>query len=77
MTNHSYILFNKSPDQLRLLGAHGGRTFSRNQRVRRLRALPVPPPQTAPSCAECQVTAAESIVVLDARFPWLRGAEKR
>ena len=35
MTNYPYILFNKSPEQLRLLGARGGRAYGRNQRDRR------------------------------------------
>ena len=45
MNSHPYTLFNKSLEQVRLLGARGGRTFSRNQRVRRraLVAMPQPP----------------------------------
>ena len=35
MTNYPYILFNKSPLQLRQIGARGGRAFGRNQRIRR------------------------------------------
>jgi hypothetical protein len=35
MTSHHYIYFNKSPQQLRLIGACGGRAFGRNQRRRR------------------------------------------
>ena len=31
MTDYSHILFNKSPLQLRLLGARGGRAYGRNQ----------------------------------------------
>jgi len=46
MTHYPYILFNKSPEQLRRLGA-------------------------------LRENAAEAIAVLDAQFPWLRGAEKR
>ena len=42
MTNYPYILFNKSPEQLRLLGARGGRAYGRNQRDRRAQ-MPTPP----------------------------------
>jgi hypothetical protein len=79
MTNYPYILFNKSPEQLRLLGARGGRAYGRNQRRARRALLATPPPAVAPAAASPATdpaTTAESIVVLDARFPWLRGAEK-
>ena len=75
MTQYPYILFNKSPEQLRLLGARGGRAYGRSQRARRALGV-TPPPAIAPRAASLGTTA-ESIVVLDARFPWLRGAEKR
>ena len=47
MTAYSYILFNKSLEQARHLGARGGRTYARNQRARRAR-LPIPPPVAPP-----------------------------
>jgi hypothetical protein len=74
MADHFYI-FNTSPEQLRRLGARGGRAYGRNQRARR--ALLATPPRTVPPLAAPLATTAESIAVLDARFPWLRGAEKR
>ena len=78
MTNYPYTLVNKSPLQLRALGARGGRAHGRNQRARRalLALTPVPPPNIA-LCATPGPTAAEAVALLDARFPWLRGAEKR
>jgi hypothetical protein len=76
MNSNSYILFNKSCEQVRLLGARGGRTFSRNQRVRR-RALVALPQTPMPSLPTIRIPVAESIAMLDVRFPWLRGAEKR
>jgi hypothetical protein len=76
MTQYPYILFNKSPEQLRLLGALGGKAYGRNQRARRA-LLTMPPPVVASRTASPVLTTAESIDVLDARFPWLRGAEKR
>ena len=67
--------FGTSPEQLRRLGARGGRAYSRNQRARR--ALLATPPEAVPPRAVSPATTAESIAILDARFPWLRGAEKR
>ena len=69
MPDYPYILFNKSPEQLRRLGARGGRAYGRNQRVRRAQ-MPTPPAAGALRAAPCE-TAAEAIAVLDAQFPWL------
>ncbi len=78
MTNYPYILFNKSPLQLRELGARGGRAYGRNLRARRalLARMPLVPP-TVPTCATPGPTAADAIALLDAQFPWLRTAGKR
>ena len=73
--NYPYILFNKSPDQLRRLGACGGKANARNQRARR--ALVPTPLQPVPPRPVPGETATQAITVLDAQFPWLRGAEKR
>jgi hypothetical protein len=69
----SHILFGKTLDQLRRLGAWGGRTYGRNQRARRalVQALPQVARRTPP-----RETAAEAIRSLDAQFPWLAGAER-
>jgi hypothetical protein len=78
MTDHSHIFFNKTPLQLRLIGARGGRTFGRNQRIRRARIALIPtPPPAAPLCVPPGPTAADAIALLDTQFPWLRCAEKR
>jgi FAD/FMN-containing dehydrogenase len=78
MNNYPYILFNKAPLQLRLIGARGGRAFGRNQRIRRARLALLPtPPQATPLCAVPGQTAAQAIALLDAQFPWLRRAEER
>jgi hypothetical protein len=78
MPDYSYILFNKTPLQLRSQGARGGRAFGRNQRARRARiALMLTPPQAVPPCAAPGPTTAEAIALLDAQFPWLRQAERR
>ena len=75
MTQFPHILFNKSPEQLRHLGARGGRTYGRNQRARRRALTPAAPAAVSPG-VEARETAAAAIHVLDAQFPWLRGAEK-
>ena len=75
MANDSYILFNKSLEQCRRLGACGGRAHARNCRLRRL-ALALPA-QTISSADPQPETAAEAIAILDTQFPWLRGAENR
>jgi hypothetical protein len=75
MADPSYILFNKTLEQARRLGARGGRAYACNQRARRAR-MPAPLP-TVPLRLAPRETTAEAIAVLDAQFPWLRGAGKR
>jgi hypothetical protein len=74
MADYSHILFHKNPAQLRLLGARGGRAYGRNQRARR--AL-LPPSPAVPLPVVPRETTAQALAALDARFPWLRRAEKR
>ena len=75
MTNYPYILFNQTPEDLRRIGARGGRAYGRNCRDRRaqgsrpLEAVARPVPQ--------RETIAEAIAALDAQFGWLRGAGDR
>ena len=75
MPDHSHILFNKSPLQLRSIGARGGRAYGRNLRARRALPANTPPPALAPGEVPLP-TAAQAIALLDARFPWLRSAGK-
>jgi hypothetical protein len=75
MADPSYILFNKTLEQARQLGARGGRAYASNQRARRAR-MPAPIP-TVPVRLAPRETTAEAIAVLDAQFPWLRDAGKR
>lgn len=65
------ILFNKTIDQCRRIGARGGRARARNLRLRRMAAL-----TTASAPAPVLETAADAIALLDRQFPWLIGAEK-
>src|SRR5207253_8113319 len=45
MTNYPYLLFNQSPEQLRRIGARGGKAQARNRRARQ-QAPDKLPPQT-------------------------------
>jgi hypothetical protein len=74
MNNYPYILFNKTPEQLRRLGARGGKISGRNRRARRALTPTPPPPSPAAGAGE---TTEAAITTLDAQFPWLRSAEKR
>ena len=75
MTINPYVFFSKTPEQLRRIGARGGKAFGRNHRARRSR-MPTPPPP-APPLAAPRETTAQAIALLDAQFLWLRGAEIR
>ena len=70
--NLMQILFNKTIDQSRRIGARGGRAHARNLRMRRLKAAPKPAEIPTPR----PETAAEAIALLDRQFPWLIGVEK-
>ena len=66
------ILFNKTIDQCRIIGARGGRAHARNLRRRKL--------MVGPKAAEGPVprfeTETEAMALLDRQFPWLIDAEK-
>jgi hypothetical protein len=76
MTNYPYLLFNQSPEQLRRIGARGGKAQARNRRAW-MQAQAQMQPQTLAVIAPLAQTAAQASRVLEAQFPWLRGAEKR
>ena len=65
------ILFNKTIEQCRQLGARGGRAYARN---RRLRESQVPLTPVAQFSAPPLETAHQASLQLDAQFPWLEGA---
>ena len=69
------FLFNKTADQMRSVGARGGRARARNLQARQgvCRAALTTPLATVPDVE----TTAEAIATLDAKFPWLVGAERK
>ena len=71
---HIPYLFNQSTEQMRRIGARSGRTHARNWRARQVAAMSrpreLPTPDTPP-----QETTQQAMVILDAQFAWLRGAE--
>jgi hypothetical protein len=64
-------LFNKKAEDMRSVGALGGRARARNLRLRKARQAPVAHKLNQPR----QETAAEAMRRIDALCPWLVGAE--
>ena len=71
MADYSHILFNKTPEQMRMLGRRGGRASARKQRRLRTATINTPGAAQRVSSLLCQTTA-DAIATLDAQFPWLR-----
>jgi len=69
------VLFNQTPDQLRRIGARGGRAWGRNWRARQRGERAVAMPIVRPDLPPVETTA-QAIATLDAQFPWLQ-AERR
>jgi hypothetical protein len=65
------ILFRKTIEQCRQLGARGGRAHARNLRLRQSQA-PLPPGAEIPGPPS--ETAHQASLRLDAQFPWLAAA---
>ena len=68
------ILFNKTIEQCRQLGARGGRAYARNLRLRQSQA---PVPLVAQPPAPPLETVHQASLRLDAQFPWLAEACSR
>jgi hypothetical protein len=73
MTHYPYILFNQTPEDLRRIGARGGRAYGRNRRGRRAQGQ-TPPLEAVERPVPDLETTAEAIATLNAQFSWLRGA---
>ena len=65
-------LFNKKPEDMRRIGALGGRARARNLRLRKARQASITREHSRPN----EETAAEAIRRIDALCPWLVGAER-
>ena len=68
------ILFSKTIEECRQLGARGGRAHARNLRLRQSPAQVQPVAQLPELPSE---TAHEASLRLDAQFPWLAGSFPR
>jgi hypothetical protein len=78
MSQEVYYQFNAPPGQARRAGARGGQATVRNRRERRDRTpAEVPEPQAGTVIRVHSESTAAAIALLDAQYPWLRGAEKR
>lgn len=66
-------LFNKTREDMRRIGAIGGRTRGRNLRLRKV----CPAPGACESSRPHEETAAEAIRRINSLCPWLVGAERR
>ena len=66
-------LFNKKPDDMRRVGALGGRARARNLRLRKACQVPACRSISRPRVE----TTADAIRCMDALFPWLLGVERR
>ena len=78
MSHEVYYHFPQADGQARRAGARGGKAAARHRRERldNIAAEVAEPPacQDAPFAWE---TTAAAIARLDARYPWLRGTERR
>jgi hypothetical protein len=78
MSHEVYYQFLTTPGQAHRCGARGGKATARNRRERRDgTAAEVPEAEAHAAAPLTPETTAAAIAVLDARYPWLRGAEKR
>jgi hypothetical protein len=72
---HIPFLFNQTIEQMRRIGARGGKAHARNWQARQ-RAAGAGPRETPRPAAPPRETTTQAMALLDAQFAWLRGAEK-
>ena len=78
MSHDVYYQFIDIPGQARRAGARGGKATVRNRRERlHSTSATVPEPEAGTALQGPLETTAAAIALLDAQYPWLRGAEKR
>ena len=79
MGHDVYYQFFQTPQQKRRVSARGGKATARHRRERQdgaVDATSEPQSSEAEPQPDLETTAA-AIALLDAQYPWLRGAEKR
>lgn len=77
MSHDVYYQFIQPLGQARRAGARGGKATARNGRERQDgAAAAIPEPQASEAEPPPIETTAAAIALLDAQYPWLRGAEK-
>jgi hypothetical protein len=78
MSHEVYYHFPQADGQARRAGARGGKAAARHRRERlnNLAAEGAEPP-ACPDPPFALETTAAAIALLDARYPWLRGTERR
>jgi hypothetical protein len=72
---HIPFLFHQTLEQMRRVGARGGKAHARNWQARQRAAGPGPRATAVPVVPPPETTT-QAVAVLDAQFAWLRGAEK-
>jgi hypothetical protein len=72
---HIPFLFNQTIEQMRRIGARGGKAHAHNWQARQ-RAAGAGPRATPMPAAPPRETTTQAMALLDAQFAWLRGAEK-
>ena len=78
MTHDVYYQFIQTPEQARRVGARGGQATARKRReCLDGAAAAAGEPQAEAGPQVPSETTAAAIALLDARYPWLRGAEER
>jgi hypothetical protein len=73
---NDFLLFKQTIESLRRVGRLGGKAAARNRRARQ-KAMGNVPASSLPPITTPVETTAEAIATLDAKFPWLRNAERR
>ena len=78
MSHDVYYQFMQTPEQVRRVGSRGGKAAARNRRQRRNGAAAEASQPEGEAASQLYVeTTAVAIALLDAQYPWLRGAGAR
>ena len=77
MAEDVYYQFPQKPEQARRAGARGGRTTARNRRERLQCSVAESSVELEPLAYAAVESTAAAIALLDSKYPWLCGAERR